>query len=238
MKTILLASTFLFAVAGNALAADAVVYEPTPEVVPAGFVWTGGYVGLHAGYAWSRGMGDYLDTAGDAVEKADVASHGWLGGVQAGYNYQVGNWVIGVEGDIAWSNANGFNDITAGRYDVADIEVNMDWLASLAARAGISMDRTLFYAKGGVGFAQVELGDSEGNGHPIAGAGSDTLTGWTVGGGVEHAVTDNWTVKAEYQFYRFASDMAIIKFSDGLRMRTFDDNIDVHALKVGLNYKF
>ena len=237
MKTILLASTLLFVAAGSAFAADAVVYEPVPEAAPAGFVWTGGYVGLQAGYAWGRGAGYYH--LGALAEQAEIDNDGWLGGVQAGYNYQINNWVIGVEGDIAWSNAKSVNNIyRLDGTDVADIHVDMDWLASLTARVGYAADRTLFYAKGGIGFTHMSLGDTFINGSPVFASGSDTVTGWTLGAGVEHAVTDKWTVKAEYQYYHFDAEIAVNRIADGVLWRTYDDNIDVHALKIGLNYKF
>ncbi|WP_378943133.1 outer membrane protein [Mesorhizobium sp. ANAO-SY3R2] len=238
MKTALLATTFLFAAAGSALASDAVAYEAAPEAAAGGFVWTGGYIGLHAGYAWTQGTGDYLEPTGSLVEQAEINSDGWLGGIQVGYNYQINNWVIGVEGDIAWSNANGLNNILAAGSDVADIDVEMDWLASLTARAGIAFDRTLFYAKGGIGFSHIALGDTGGNGMSVDADGSDTVTGWTLGGGIEHAVTDNWTVKAEYQYYRFNGNIELHRFVDGGNNRTYDDAFDAHALKIGVNYKF
>ncbi|WP_246592012.1 hypothetical protein [Aminobacter anthyllidis] len=80
MKTILLASKFFFAVAGSVLAADAVVYEPVPEAAPADLVWTGGYVGLQAGYAW--GGAPYSN--GDD-ESTDYDPNGAFGGIYAGY---------------------------------------------------------------------------------------------------------------------------------------------------------
>ena len=103
MKAQLLATCVLLASAGSAFAADPGVPLEEP---PVGFSWTGAYVGGQVGYMWSRGDGDYIDIfEGDFGsvfnESTSVDSDGWLVGGQVGYNYQINNWVLGVEGEFA-----------------------------------------------------------------------------------------------------------------------------------------
>lgn len=236
MKKLLLASVALAALsAAPAFAADAIVEEP---VLPVGFNWTGAYIGVHGGYSWGNGGTEYLLPAGALVERIDTDANGWLGGVQVGYNYQVNNWVFGVEGDIAVSGADAGNNIfSLAGADVADVDVDSDWQASLTVRAGYALDRTLFYAKGGVGFADLELTDKVNVTGVVNAKGSDTAVGWTVGGGVEHAFNDHWTIKGEYQFYRLNADVAL-NTAAGVPFRIYDENFDIHAVKIGLNYKF
>ncbi|MER8849690.1 porin family protein, partial [Mesorhizobium australicum] len=94
MKTILLATTILTVVSGSAYAADAIVSEPVP--VAASFDWTGAYIGVNAG----GGFGTFnLAPSGGGPGSIDLDASGFLGGVQAGYNWQVGQFVYGVEAD-------------------------------------------------------------------------------------------------------------------------------------------
>lgn len=234
MKSVLLASTFLLAAAGAAMAADAVASDP----VAAPYSWTGFYAGVHAGYSWGSGEGAYLTPAGVRIETAYPEARGALLGGQIGYNHQWGSFVLGLEGDLSYSWADGDSGIDnfASGADVgAHNETEYTYLASITGRAGYALDRTLFYAKAGIGFTKLEMSDVVNATGFVNSRGSDTLTGWTIGGGVEHALNDKWSVKGEYQFYRFSGDVAL---NDPAPFRTYDDNFDVHAIKIGLNYKF
>jgi outer membrane immunogenic protein len=241
MKAQLLATCVLLASAGSAFAADPGVPLEEP---PVGFSWTGAYVGGQVGYMWSRGDGDYIDIfEGDFGsvfnESTSVDSDGWLVGGQVGYNYQINNWVLGVEGEFAWSDSDGQNliiDDTNGA-QVATENVDLNWLGSLTARAGFAAERTLFYAKAGVGFTDIELKDIGLSG-AVGATGSDTLTGWTLGAGAEHAFTDRWSVRGEYQFYSFDADATLDRVEDGAPFRTYDGDLDIHAIKFGVNYRF
>lgn len=218
MKTILLASTILFAATGTVLAADAIAYEASPQTAPAGFVWTGGYVGLHGGYAWTSGTVkvDY-DTPYD-VDGFD----GGLLGAHAGYNWQFGgNFVGGIEGDVeyAWTK----QDLLF--FGTFPAEAGTKWQGSARLRAGYAMDRTLLYATGGVAFANAFVK------MPIAFNydESETFVGWTVGAGVEHAFTDNWIGRLEYRYANFGSK----DFSEGVKI-----DLVQHTVRAGISYKF
>lgn len=191
-----------------AFAADAIVYEePAPAAVydPV-FNWTGLYVGIQGGYAWIN-----ADVPGLGDEDFD----GGVFGAYAGANWQHGDWVFGIEGDVAytWTENTYF-----GVYDAGT-----DWQGSIRGRVGYAIDRTLIYGTGGLAIANAYI---EGPGIDE----SDTMTGWTVGAGVEHAFTDNLIGRVEYRYTDFG-DIGI----DGI---VDDIDVDQHTLRVGIAYKF
>lgn len=210
-------------VAAPALAAD--LPEPIPEapiveVAPAAFDWTGFYIGANIGYGFGGDdvVGVFSDGSfvGDA---GDLEASGILGGLQAGYNYQYGNFVIGLEGDIQLSD---IGDDVSG--NGVDVESTVSWYGTVRPRIGYAFDRLLVYGTGGVAFGDYEYeGDIEG---------SETFVGWTAGAGLEYAFTDNLTAKFEYQYVNLGDDT----FEDaGLSTKATPD---FHAVKLGVNYKF
>ena len=175
MKKFLLAGAALLALSGAASAAD-LTYEPAPApvepiVTEAAFNWTGFYVGVHGGALFGDFTGD-LD---------GLSGTGGLIGAQAGYNYQIDHWVIGVETDIAYSSLS----------DVADLE----WLGKTTVRGGYAWDKFLLYAKGGVAYGDIKFADE-----------SQWNVGWTAGAGVEYAFTNNITAKLEYNYVDLGED--------------------------------
>ncbi|MFD2228288.1 outer membrane protein, partial [Microvirga arabica] len=101
MKKILLASVALFGFAGAAAAADLPVRSAPPAPIIAAapiFTWTGFYVGVNAGYGWSNDDFDSVDLADEDDDG------GFVGGAQVGYNYQIGSFVVGLEGDIQYAD--------------------------------------------------------------------------------------------------------------------------------------
>ena len=162
---------------GTAAAAD-LGYTPTPEVTynPApAFSWTGPYIGGLLGYGW-----------GDAqIPGKDPTPSGIVGGVYGGYNFQAApNFVLGVEGDIT---ATGMSDTAGG------VKVTNPWNGTFRGRAGYNWDRFLVYGTGGLAVGEVKT---------KAGGVSDSNTnvGWTLGAGVEAAITNNVTARVEYRY--------------------------------------
>ncbi len=234
MKSILLATTFFLAAAGSALAADAVTVEPAPEMAPAGFVWTGGYVGLQAGYLWGSTSVAFPD---EPTFYSNPDADGFVGGVYAGYNHQFDNgFIAGIEGDFALSNANG-NDVFWDEIGSSPDETwtsDINWTAAIRARAGYAIDqRTMVYAAGGVAFAHTEATVSDLG--IVREKISDTLVGWTVSVGGEHALTDNLIARAEYRYSDFGSNSYA-----GLPSGMLDTDLEyqTHDVRLGLAYKF
>jgi outer membrane immunogenic protein len=208
MKKILLSSVALLGLATGALAADLPSRRaPAPIVaaVPV-FTWTGFYVGVNAGYAWSDNDFDTVDLADDDDDG------GFVGGAQVGYNYQIGSFVVGLEGDIQYADFGGELRFADG--DDADLDDDIfdrgDWFGTVRARAGVAFDRALIYATGGFAFA-------------------DDATGWTVGGGVEYAFTNNLSAKVEGLYVNLDHDD---------NFAGFDGETDFGVIRAGLNFRF
>ncbi|ESW91525.1 membrane protein [Mesorhizobium sp. LSJC285A00] len=232
MKRLLLASTFLAAACGGTFAADVI------ETAPAGFVWSGGYVGINAGYGWGRGnavdpTGDFFEE--DAGQTLDVDSHGFLGGVQAGYNWQSGAFVYGVEADLGYLGVKGDNFVVEDPDNFGSTKLGV--YGDLTARLGFATDSLLIYAKGGVAATHYKLsyGDLDGGDiDPDSNASkSGGRVGYTIGGGVEWGFSDKWTTKLEYQYFDFGK--VGLTDNDGDKAKV---KIDAHTIKIGLNYKF
>lgn len=210
MKSILLGSAAALAISTSAFAADAIYEAPAEppvavETVPQ-FSWAGGYAGILTGYGW--GDGEVEGIAG--TESFDGAR---LGGF-VGYNWQMGNQlVLGLEGDLNYD----WNEETVAGF--ADVESGLNW--SARARVGYAMDRALLFVAGGYTGTNVS---AEGTGFDE----DDTLHGWTIGGGVDYAVTDRMFTRIEYRYNDFGSgDLGPV-----------DVDFDQHVVNVGLAVKF
>jgi outer membrane immunogenic protein len=238
MKKILLASVALFGFAGAASAADLPTRAAPPAPVFAAvpvFTWTGFYVGGQVGYGWNANDNDFVLPGGFVVQSGDFGDEGdgFLAGVHAGYNVQLGSFVVGVEGDIegVFGDDDDEDVVIVGpggvftNYGFAGSA--LDWQGSIRARAGFAFDRALIYATGGFAFA----GLSDGFG--IVGDDDDTLTGWTLGAGVEYAFTNNLTTRLEYRYTNFDGGSNVFNDVD-----LGDNEIEFHTVRVGLSYKF
>ena len=173
MKKILLSGVALAALfaAAPAQAADVPVRnQPYYKAAPAPvFNWTGFYAGGHVGY----GFGDST-VAGDDLD-------GFLGGLQAGYNWQFSrNVVFGIEADISGT------DLNNGAFS------HVDYLGTLRARLGYAWDRSMFYGTGGLAWNRSSFLGFH-----------DTDTGYALGLGFEWAFAPNWSAKVEYMYYNF-----------------------------------
>ena len=201
----LVGASLLFA--GPALAADLARRPPPPYKAPPPvpvFSWTGFYIGGHGGYGLSNSQG--LDLKG-----------GFAGG-QVGYNYQMNNFVWGIEGDGAWADISQTNP-----FGVPLTKVSFDSLASLRARLGVAFGNALLYGTGGGGWGHLKLS-------AVGLSDSTWLSGWTAGAGIEYAFTPNWTGKVEYLHYGFGGSETLFGVSVG--------KLDVETIKAGINYKF
>jgi outer membrane immunogenic protein len=172
-----------FAAAGSARAADlsvAPIYKAPPVVAAPAYNWSGFYAGLNGGGEWGTSNWD---------NGGSLSLSGGVAGGTAGLNWQMGHAVIGLEGDVDWSNLKGNSNSAACP---AGCTTTTDWLATVRGRAGYAFDRVMPYVTGGLA-----AGDIKASTPGFAGA-SQTNAGWTAGGGVEFALTNNWTAKAEY----------------------------------------
>lgn len=219
VKVALLGSALLVLASGAASAADLGPYQPynppPPEPVQSyqPSIWEGAYIGVNGGYGWSNsGYGE---------------PSGGFGGAQVGYNWQRDRFVFGVEADFQGGDISGheFGAFSEARSDV-------DWFSTVRGRAGIASGPWLLYATGGVAFADIDNRIDFAGGPSFRD--SSTKTGYVVGGGLEYAISRNWTAKAEYLYLGFGDETLV---SNGGGFETTVNN-DIQTVRVGLNYKF
>ncbi|MFG1271075.1 outer membrane protein [Xanthobacter flavus] len=201
MRIRLLASAA--ALAGFALATPAGAADlgyPAPYVQPvAAFTWTGFYLGANAGYGWGS--------------SSFSSPGGFLGGFQAGYNFQFGSpIVLGVETDFD------FAGMSAGAYSLNN-------LGTVRARLGYSFDRVLVYGTGGFAYGQ-------GSANFFSLTSSSTQTGWTLGLGAEVGFDRNWSAKLEYLYV----DLGSATFATAVG--PVNTGLDANILRAGVNYRF
>ena len=248
MKFKTLVASVAFSVLGTAVAgaADMPMKAPPPPPPLPVFSWTGFYVGDNIGGAWSR------NTWTDTILLTNFNNGGnngaFIGGGQVGVNYQVNNFVIGGEWDFDWAgnHNNGNGVITpAGTIVVTN---NNRWITTLAARFGVAVDHWLFYGKAGGGWVgnnnltvtNLTTGVSLTCGtFGLTNCGSNT-GGWLVGAGFEYAITNNWTVKLEYDYLGLGNRTFVVPATALiLPGDTFTSgNRNVQMVKVGFNYLF
>ena len=207
--------------AQSAQAADlslAPLYKAPPAPMAQVYNWTGFYLGANAGGGWGRSW-----WSGNA---APVNFSGAQAGGTAGYNWQYGHTVLGLEGDVDWSNLKGTNSSAGcpGGCTTSD-----DWLSTVRGRAGYAFGSIMPYVTGGVAVGDI---NAAAGGFPGASA---TRAGWTVGGGLEVALPGNWSVKAEYLHVDLGS------FNCGTSCGpTPTNNVSMHdnVVRAGVNYHF
>lgn len=187
----LLAAT---AMSSAVMAADLIVEEPVAEVALASYDWNGFYVGAQVGAGWGTFDREVLPTPG--FQNSFDAS-GWLAGVYAGANFQMDSFVLGIEGDINWTNISGDDAGDGGTLDTATI----DALGSLRARAGLAIDSVLLYVTAGIAAGAVTAENDDG---PESLTG--THIGWTAGIGAEVGVTEDIRLRAEYRYYDLGTE--------------------------------
>lgn len=199
---------------GHAIAAD--IYEPyapVPEVITydEAHIWTGFYAGVHAGF----GLLDTQDSLGLGTENNRTP----LGGIHAGFNYQYGSFVFGLEADATALNIDEDRDLPN-----ADLKAN--WMGSARARIGYAFDQVMFYGTGGFSLARVEASSNA-----IARSDSHIHTGYVLGGGVEFMVSDNWVFGGEYLRHELGSETYVLN-------NTFDSEGNFDAFRVRASYQF
>jgi outer membrane immunogenic protein len=277
LRRILLSSIAAFGLAGSAFAADLSSRAPPPIYVPPApiFTWTGIYVGGQVGYGWGQNNTNFGDNFGD-FDSFSYNTSGVIGGAHVGYNLQINQFVIGLEGDVdGTSMSKQFNSslpfgssLVGGGVIAAplggnfDINVRHEIEGSIRGRVGYAWDRVLLYATGGVafgGFNTTVSGNFPGgvfvstgpNGAPIGTAfgpfggstsASTTRVGWTVGGGFEYAITNNWSLRAEYRYTDFGHSTVFANSFDSVALGSAGAFINRHftenRVQVGFSYKF
>jgi len=210
-----------FSVAGLALllATGGAAAEEMPR-------WSGFYLGAQLGATW--GEADYAEPA-DPAAGFDASLGGIAGGLYAGYGLRFGDLVLGLEADGSLSDAELAGD---NGYTV----LSQPWNAHLRLRAGWGFDSLLLYAAGGLAATGLEIDDSD------AGFGSDRerLLGWSLGAGLEIAVTPRLLVRVEYLYDDYGQADAFLAAPAGPFFPGYDAEVDLaqHSLRAGFAWQF
>lgn len=246
------------------LAADAIGSDPvSPSYVT--YDWSGFYLGVNGGYAWAdtETSENSITTTG-ALLGLDIGQleedtyfgpdrsgtmEGGFGGIQAGYNFQHNSWVYGVEADYQYASVSGSESFLGSpEGPTYETSAELRHFGTLRGRLGYAFDTVLIYGTGGLAVGRLETDVDITGGLPGAippeqtySAGDErTVVGYTIGAGVEAAIArSNWTVKAEYLYADLGGEDIDLSFPDSGGSTAFaHTDVDVHLLRVGLNYRF
>ncbi len=202
-----------------------------PPVRPAALSWSGSYVGGNIGYGW--GQKTFIDDFSSPPASTDATPSGVVGGLQAGYNFQINSHLIGIEGNFDWSGA---KSSFACFPSLAPQTCTADprWVAATTGRLGEIFGPTLFYVKGGAAWVHDSYSNVTVDDLFVA---ENTRAGWTAGAGVEYMFLPNWSARIEYDYYGFPDKS--VGFEDG------SENVSTKIIKqnmqtvtVGINYHF
>jgi outer membrane immunogenic protein len=242
MKKILLLGVCAAALCGMpALAADLPtkpVYKAAPAPVPM-FTWNGCYVGANIGGAWARADASFDVVGFPNQDLGHPNRSGWAGGLQTGCDVQSGNWVFGLEGMWDWTSGSTSRNGTtiAGGFPFS-LSGDPRHFATLTARTGWAVDRSLLYVKAGGAWAGMDntLNVTAG-GVGFSWNTSSSGSGWVVGAGWEYAFAPNWSMKIEYDYMGFGNrDNSNTVLGPVANLHISGQSIQ--TLLVGLNYRW
>jgi len=254
-KQFILASAGVIAMTGSTFAAD--LAPPPPPPPP--FTWSGVYLGGQIGYAWGK---DNVSWSGTDANTLDIVGgsfgegpQGVIGGAHLGYNIQPNPWfVAGIEASVDGTSLRKtvvvpLADIAGGTFGSMTATSNAGVQGSVRGRLGIAFDRALLYGTGGVAITSFNTSyfDTTGFFTGVPGTNatiSNTRAGFTFGGGIEYAVTDNWSVRAEYRYsnfghtsdYPFANPNAFVLPPGGYVVA--QHYLNESQVQVGFSYRF
>jgi outer membrane immunogenic protein len=195
--------------------------------------WTGFYIGGHLGYG--RSEVDWADVSLTG-ERVNNDGRGFVGGGQIGYNWQIGNIVIGAEGTLSRTNLDDdFRSVVNPAAVTYSTDIN--WIGTVAGRLGFASGPALVYVKAGWATANVEL---SGRQTAIGDAFSldDRRNGWVVGAGFEYMVSRNLTLGLEYNFIDLGNTSYAGFTRTGLPYTITDADVEIHTVTARLNFKF
>jgi outer membrane immunogenic protein len=234
---------------GGAAAADLAArpYTKAPPAAVAAYNWSGCYVGVEGGGDWGRtrsisnGTNNGVVTGSLGMEKTTTNISGGVIGGTIGCNYQVNQWVVGIEGDDSWVGHTGSSQLIPNFNTAFREDVSGSWLATIRGRAGFVVNNTLlFYGTAGAAFADLKIHEFNptGAGNALVGATeTNTYSGWTAGVGAEWGFAPNWSAKVEYLYVDLGRHDFFVTTATGCctsQSTRFTDNL----LRVGVSYRF
>jgi outer membrane immunogenic protein len=203
--------------------------------------WTGFYLGISGGYGWGTstqtdslpsmidcGDGIFVPAGNQCPGDGSYSMRGGLFGGGLGYNFQQGAWVAGVEGDFSYASVSGHSD-TCGIATPHECGSKLSALGTLRGRLGYSFGTVMPFIAGGGALGRVSAYDVS-----FAASGAKYLGGWTIGGGIEAQLAQNWSGKLEYLYVDLGKGELFDAAAGFPETVTFRASI----LRVGVNYRF
>lgn len=265
MKKLSLASlaglAFLTAASANAADLGPAYKAPPPVAAPVPWTWTGFYLGVHVGAGWGDKI--WSEPTGSVTNEGDLSGlvdadgtvAGFLGGGQIGFNLQLlPNWVAGIEADVSGADIKGafpcFNGIHAfvGETSADSCRSKSDVLGTIVGRIGPTVGPAWIYVLGGGAWIRDHYSDDyfltpDCGGLCATYSASETRWGWTVGTGIEYAISANWSAKVQYNFMDFGTRELTFIAPVGPDIGCpchYDENIQqrIHTVKFGINYRW
>lgn len=239
MKALAIAGALLLS-SGAVFAADLPSAAPivkAPAYVPA-FSWTGLYIGGQIGYGWVE-----ADSGLSQVFNPDYATssgnpNGFFGGGFVGYNYQFeNNLVLGIEADLNGGSLSSTDSVNSFAFPVFGVTAKheLEWFGSVRARLGYAMDRFLPFVTAGYAFGNAKTTYAEDEFFGDRVSSSQSVSGWTVGGGLEYAFTDNILARIEYRYTDYGNVSQ--NFPEFFNV-SVDQKYTTNDVRLGLSYKF
>jgi outer membrane immunogenic protein len=217
--------------------------QPTARrpVVAAVTNWTGFYVGGNVGYGWAKSDWTFQNDSfwnNAPGEPIGLRPKGWLGGAQLGFNYQINQWVFGIEG--TWSAASIKQTVVSPYFPALDTETTkVKSLSTLAGRVGVAWDRALIYGKGGWAGGRVELSAASTVGPTFWNPGTQSRSGHVLGAGLEFMLMPNWILGVEYNHINLRTKNYAANDTGGsTSFTTVDDKTKVNTVAARLSYLF
>ena len=214
-RSLLVAAACAIVSAQAAFAADMPTKAPAYAPVPM-YNWTGFYVGGQVGGAWASSTSTAVDATGAFLAGTvlnPVTPSGVLGGIYGGYNYQINQMVVGIDGDYSWVSLSGGSATDLSNTGVAGgrtttSSTNVKWLATVTGRLGYVINNNwLLFGKGGWAWSRWEGSSTTIHSDTLAlsstGSSSSNRNGWTLGTGVEWGFAAHWSAKLEYDYVHF-----------------------------------
>jgi len=229
-RVVFLAAMAAFGFVGSANAADMPVKAPMAPVV-APYNWTGLYLGVQGGYAWGSSVQFFTNLGGGSIDRFDI--NGWVAGGTLGYNWQIQQFVLGIEADYSGSHINGSGPSTATYNCGAICATTVTSFGTLRGRLGFTWSNILIYGTGGLAFASIESNLNNGTV-------TNWRTGWAAGAGVEYGFAPHWSAKLEWIYmafdsYQWTNDTNANFACTGLNCST---DAKFSVVRLGLNYRF
>jgi outer membrane immunogenic protein len=223
MRKVLLSTVALAALTGSAFAADLPSTKAAPMLAPSyAYDWTGFYIGAEVGAQFT--------TAKDPNFWSSTQTNTMLGGI-VGYNWQFANkFVLGLEGDGGgvFGTRHNVNPLVL---PFTNIGTTNSYFGDIRGRFGLELERALVYVAGGVAFGDQKTNYIGSNSY------NSGRTGWTVGGGVEYAFTNNWIGRFEYRYTDLGSKSYVVPV---VGAAAINDSVRFNSSAVlfGVLYKF